>query len=110
MKIYKYISTIKAKDPKDKQPTHYLVAKEEQTTEKGEFVASLWAKEYTNKEGEVVRFLSGEMKASWTDHTDPSKSREGFVIIKERDLNELLKLTGEQDVEVAPQEDDNIPF
>ena len=58
MKIYRLISTIKAKDPKEKQPTHYLVAKQDQTTEKGEVVASLWAKEYKNSDGESVKVLS----------------------------------------------------
>ena len=90
MKIYRFVSTIKAKDPKDKQPTHYLVAKQDQTTEKGEFVASLWAKEYKNKDGESVKFLSGQMKETWTDHTDKSKSRKGYVIVEEDELNKLL--------------------
>lgn len=112
MKIYKFISTIKAKDPQGNRPTHYLSAKENQGDKEGELVASLWAKEYM-KDGVPVKFLSGEMKSQWTDHTDPSKSREGFVIVKERDLNELLKLLGEQDVEVEdsePHPGDNIPF
>lgn len=110
MKIYKYISTVKAKEPKGKSPTHYLAAKENMNDPKGEIVASLWSKEFT-KDGQTSRFLSGEMKSQWTDHTDPSKSREGYVIIRERDLNELMKLAGEQDVDV---EDDippsDIPF
>jgi hypothetical protein len=113
MKIYRFISTIKAKETTGKQPTHYLVAKPEQTTEKGEFVASLWAKSYKNKDGEEVRFLSGEMKAQWTDHNDQSKSREGFVIVNERELNKLLAQTGVEAEEVLPEEEitpEDIPF
>lgn len=109
MIIYKYISTIKAKDPKDKQPTHYLVAKSEQTEKEGVFVASLWSKEYKNKEGSVVKFLSGEMKSEWTDHTDTSKNRKGYVIVEEAELNKLLngsKLPPET-LENAPQDDLN---
>lgn len=112
MKILRYISTVKAKDVTGNKPTHYLKARENQGDKDGELVASLWAKEYM-KDGVPVKFLSGEMKSQWTDHTDPSKSREGFVIVKERDLNELLKLLGEQDVEVEdsePHPGDNIPF
>jgi hypothetical protein len=104
MKIYKYIATVKAKEGKEKMPTHYLKAKENATDKEGEFVASLWAKEWKSPEGQIVKFLSGEMKSQWTDHTDPSKSREGYVIVKERDLNELIKLAGEQDAEVPPDE------
>ena len=111
MKIYRYISTLKAKEPKEKMPTHYLVAKENQGDEKSEFVASLWSKQY-EKDGVKKNFLSGEMKSTYTDHTDSSKSREGYVIVKEKDLNELLKLAGEQDK--APEDDvideSNIPF
>ena len=109
MKIYRYISTIKAKESKDKQPSHYLVAKEQQTTEKGEFVAALWAKSYKNKSGEEVRFLSGEMKAQWTDHTDPSKNRKGFVIVEENELNKLLREVGEpaEEADIPPED---VPF
>lgn len=112
MKTYRYIATTKAKDPQGNKPTHYLKAKEHQGDKESEFVASLWSKEFKSPDGEVSRFLSGEMKAQYTDHTDSSKNREGFVIVKERDLNELLKLVGEQDGEVAdePHEGDGIPF
>jgi len=107
MKIYRYISTIKAKDAEGKKPTHYLVAKEEQTTEKGEFVASLWAKTYKNKDGVEVKFLSGEMKAQWTDHTDPSKSRKGYVIVEEAELNKLLREVGDtsEEADIPPEDD-----
>ena len=112
MKIYKYIATVKARDPKGKMPTHYLSAKENQGDKEGVLVASLWSKEYV-KDGATVRFLAGEMKSQYTDHTDPSKSRDGYVVIKESDLNELMKLLGEQDVaieESEPHPGDNIPF
>ncbi len=91
MKIYKYISTVKAKDPQGKKPTHYIKAKVNMgdPDNEGEFVASLWAKEYT-RDGVTNKFLSGEMKSQYTDHTDPSKSRKGFVIVEEAELNKLL--------------------
>jgi len=108
MKIYKYIATIKAKDPQGNKPTHYLKAKENQGDKEGELVASLWAKEWKNLEGQVVKFLSGEMKSQWTDHTDPSKNRTGYVIIEEKELNRLLKLerdvNGYEESPVEPQE------
>jgi hypothetical protein len=111
IKIYRYIATVKAKDPQGNKPTHYLKAKENQGDKEGEFVASLWTKEFKNQNGEVSRFLSGEMKSQWTDHTDSSKNREGFVIIKERDLNELLKLVKTEKVEEVPEDDGSgIPF
>jgi len=117
MKIYKYIATVKAKPGTEKSPTHYLKAKENATDKDGEFVASMWAKEWKSPQGEIVKFLSGEMKAQWTDHTDPSKSRKGFVIIEESELNRLLKLekevNGVEDTSVEPEnalQADEIPF
>lgn len=103
MKILRYIATTKAKDPQGNKPTHYLKARENQGDKESEFVASLWAKEFKNQDGTVSKFLSGEMKSSWTDHSDPSKNREGYVIIKESDLNELMKLRGEQGVDTPPE-------
>lgn len=109
MKIYRNISTIKAKDPKGKMPTHYLSAKENQGDQNGELVASLWARS-GEKNGVKYNFLSGEMKRQWTDHTDPSKSRDGYVIIKEKDLNELLKLVGQDNGEEIVDDGSGIPF
>lgn len=103
MKIYRIISTTKAKDAQGNKPTHYLKAKENQGDQSSEFVASLWAKEFKNQDGTISKFLSGEMKAQWTDHTDPSKSRKGYVIVEEAELNKLLKETGE------PTEEPDIP-
>ena len=59
MKIYKYISTTKAKDPSGNKPTHYLKAKVNAGDQTSEFIASLWAKEFTNQDGTVSKFLSG---------------------------------------------------
>lgn len=95
MKIYRNISTVKAKDAQGKKPTHYLKASVDQNDKAPEFVASLWAKEWKTDEGTTVKFLSGQMKEQWTDHTDPTKSRKGFVIVEEADLNRLLKLERE---------------
>lgn len=91
MKIYKYISTVKAKDPQGNKPTHYIKAKVNtgDPDSEGEFVASLWTREYT-RDGITSKFLSGEMKSQWTDHNDPTKSRKGFVIVEEAELNKLL--------------------
>lgn len=107
MKIYRYISTVKAKDQEGKKPTHYLKATVEKTDKEGELVASFWSKEWKSPEGEVKKFLSGEMKSQWTDHTDPKKSRKGYVIVEEAELNKLLngaKLPPET-LDSAPQED-----
>jgi hypothetical protein len=119
MKIYRTIATLKAKEVVGNRPTHFLVAKENQGDQKGEFVASLWAKESNGS-----KFLSGEMKAQYTDHTDSSKSRKGFVIVEEAELNKLvneLKTLKSSDVNVRtpegveyPEEEDineeDIPF
>jgi len=112
MKIYKYIATTKAKDPQGQRPTHYLKAKENSGDKEGEFVASLWAKEFNNTDGTVSKFLAGEMKSQWTDHNDSSKNREGYVIVKESDLNELMKLLGEQDTDTptTPKTDQDNEF
>lgn len=102
MKIYRTIATVKAKEVVGNRPTHYLVAKENQTDQKGEFVASLWAKEVNGS-----KFLSGEMKAQFTDHTDPSKSRKGYVIVEEVELDRLLRLERDingTDTPETPQE------
>lgn len=108
MKIYRYILTSKAKDIQGNKPTHYLKAFEKQSDQTGEFVASLWTKESKNREGNgTYKFLSGEMKAQWTDHIDPSKSRKGFVIVEESELNKLLKLAN---VSAEPVEDEEPPF
>lgn len=87
IKIYKTISTVKAKEPKDNQPTHYLVAKENKESEQKEFVASLWAKS-GEKDGVKYNFLSGEMSKKF----DGEKPREGFVIVKVSELEKVLKL------------------
>ena len=104
MQIYRYLVTSKAKDPQGQRPTHYLKAFENKGDQTGEFVASLWAKEGKDRDGNgTYKFLSGEMKAQYTDHTDSSKSREGFVIVKEADLNRLLRLEREVSGEDAPE-------
>jgi len=91
-------------------PTHYIKAKENQGDQEGEFVASLWARTW-EKDGVKKNWLSGEMKSTYTDHTDTSKSREGYVIVKEKDLNELLKLTKQEEtVEDDVIDESNIPF
>lgn len=112
MKIYRYVSTTKAKDASGNKPTHYLKAKENQGDKDGEYVASLWTKEF-EKDGEKIKFLSGEMKAQYTDHTDTSKSRKGFVVVEEAELNRLLKLEAEIngiDAPTKPQNDPGEPF
>lgn len=116
MKIYKYIATTKAKDAQGNKPTHYLKAKLNQGDKESEFVASLWSKEFKNQDGTVSKFLSGEMKAQYTDHTDPKKSRKGYVIVEEVELNRLLILEQEvngTDTPVEPQKaqgEEEIPF
>lgn len=112
IKIYRSITTVKAKDPQGKQPTHYLKAKVNPGDPESEFVASLWARE-VERDGVVSKFLSGEMKAQYTDHTDPTKSRKGFVIVEEAELNKLLNayktFVGDKEVSVATPEGVDYP-
>jgi len=116
MKIYKFIETVKAKAVSGNLPTHYLKAKENQTDKDGELVASLWAKTWENPETKVKsNWLSGQMKNEYKDHTDPSKSREGFVVVKEKELKELIaenkSLKGEaSDDEIPTPSTSDIPF
>ena len=109
LKIYKFISTVKAKDPKDKQATHYLSAKENQGDQNGELVASLWSKSM-EKDGVKKAWLSGEMKAQYTDHTDSSKTRKGYVIVEEEELKQLLKKIPSETLEEDTMIQDNDPF
>lgn len=110
MKIYKYLITSKAKNPQGNKPTHYLKASENKNDQTAEFVASLWAKEGKDRDGNgTYKFLSGEMKAQYTDHTDPSKSRQGFVIVEEAELNRLLKLEREVNGEEALESPETAP-
>lgn len=90
MKIYRFISTVRAKDPQGNKPTHYLSARENQGDQNGELVASLWSKTI-EKDGVKKSWLSGEMKGEYKDHTEPTKSRKGYVIVEEAELNELIK-------------------
>lgn len=87
IKIYKTISTVKAKEPKENQPTHYLVAKENKDSQDKEFVASLWAKSGETN-GVKYNFLSGEMSKKF----EGEKPREGFVIVKVSELERVIKL------------------
>lgn len=109
MKIYKFISTVKAKDPKDKQPTHYLSAKQNQGDQNGELVASLWSNSM-EKDGVKKAWLSGEMKSQYTDHTDSSKTRKGYVIVEEEELKQLLKKIPSETLEEDKIIEDNSPF
>jgi len=109
MKIYKFISTVKAKDPQGNKPTHYLSAKENQGDQNGELVASLWSKSM-EKDGVKKAWLSGEMKAQYTDHTDTSKTRKGYVIVEEEELRQLLKQIPQEKVDEDEVIQDNNPF
>lgn len=102
MKIYRHVLTSKAKDPQGNKPTHYLKAFENKGDQTGEFVASLWSKVGKSQDGEAYKFLSGEMKSQYTDHTDHSKDRKGYVIVEEAELNRLLKLESEVNGTDAP--------
>jgi len=106
MKIYKFISTVKAKDPQGNKPTHYLSAKENQGDQNGELVASLWSKSM-EKDGVKKAWLSGEMKAQYTD---TSKTRKGYVIVEEEELRQLLKQIPQEKVDEDEVIQDNNPF
>mgnify|MGYP003591187212 FL=1 len=79
---YKFISTINKKEVTGSQPTHYLKATKGKDDKEGVFVASLWARSYEN-DGVTKRFLSGQMSDAFND-------KPGFVIVNEKDLDNLI--------------------
>ncbi len=106
---YKNFSIFKGKgdntDPKT--PSHNVSMK---VGESYAIVGAMWT-----KENQYGKFLSGKLQDAWVDHTNNSKTRKGFVIVAEDELNALIKelksLKGE--VENVPELDvinDNIPF
>lgn len=109
MKIYKYIATTKAKDITGNKPSHFLKAKANQGDQESVFVASLWTKEFKNEDG-VSKFLSGEMKSEYVDHTDPKKSRKGYVIVEEAELNKLLRQLENKEDEPKSDDDQELEF
>lgn len=73
---------------KDNQPDRRVVAK---VGEEWVEVAVGWVKK--NEKGD--QYLTCQMTKTWVDHTDRTKSRDGFVIVSERELSELMKLAGQ---------------
>jgi len=98
LKIYKNISTIKAKDPQGSKPTHYLKATTSKEDRDGVLVASLWAKS-GEKDGVKYNFLSGEMSTQYQD-------RPGFVIVNEQDLNSLITALREYKAKLGEVDED----
>ncbi len=116
IKIYRTISTVKAKEVSGNKPTHYLRAGTSKDDKEGELVASLWSKEYNGS-----KFLSGEMKKKWIDQDGNFPPREGYVIVKETDLSNLIQVLreykiklGEADTAIEEEMEsaniDDIPF
>ena len=97
IKIYKNISTIRAKEVSGNKPTHYLKAQTSREDE-GVLVASLWAKS-GEKDGVKYNFLSGEMSTQYQD-------RPGYVIVNEQDLNGLITALREYKAKLGEAEDD----
>ena len=98
IKIYKNISTIKAKEVSGSKPTHYLKAQLSREDKDGVLVASLWAKS-GEKDGVKYNFLSGEMSTQYQD-------RPGYVIVSETDLNGLITALREYKAKLGEVDDD----
>ena len=98
LKIYKNISTVKAKEVSGSKPTHYLKATTSREDKEGVLVSSLWAKS-GDKDGVRYNFLSGEMSTKYQD-------RQGYVIVNEEDLNNLLTALREYKAKLGEAEDD----
>lgn len=98
IKIYKNISTIKAKEVSGSKPTHYLKAQLSREDKDGVLVASLWAKS-GEKDGVKYNFLSGEMSTQYQD-------RPGYVIVSETDLNGLITALREYKAKLGEVDED----
>lgn len=105
IKQYKFISTIKAKNPVGNKPTHYLKATINKDDKEGELVASLWAKS-GEKDGVKYNFLSGVMKDKFVDQDGNIPPREGYVIVSESELNGLLTALREMKAKLGEPTDD----
>lgn len=61
-----------------------------------------------------VKALNIKLGDNWTDHTDPSKSRDGWVMIKEKDLKALEGMMNTSTPEPEPMSEttgtDDFPF
>jgi hypothetical protein len=101
IKQYKEIATLQKKDVKEGQPSHYLKAKVNKDDKEGVIVASLWSKSYDNN-GVTKRFLSGLM-------SEPYQDRDGYVIVSQKDLNNLIKVCQEMKKQLGETPDDNYP-
>ena len=105
LKIYKSISTIKAKEATGNKPTHYLKAQINKDDKEGVLVASLWAKS-GEKDGVKYNFLSGVMKDKFVDQDGNIPPREGYVIVSESELNGLLTALREMKAKLGEPADD----
>lgn len=105
LKIYKSISTIKAKDAQGNKPTHYLKAQINKDDKDGVLVASLWAKS-GEKDGVKYNFLSGVMKDKFIDQDGKTPPRDGYVIVSETDLNGLITALREYKAKLGEPADD----
>lgn len=103
MKTFKNFSIFRSKpSDNEKAPTHRISSKD------GEVfldVGACWTKDTAKGD----KFLSCSLNNIYVDHTDKTMSRDGFVIVLEKDLNKLLNeiklLKGEALEEDIPEED-----
>lgn len=108
IKKYKNFSIFKSKpNDNEKAPTHRMSMKNE-GSEIFLDIGACWTKE--TKAGD--RFLSAKLSDIYVDHTDKIKSRRGYVIVDEQELekmeNEIKIARGESLIEDIPEEDRGI--
>lgn len=85
IKRFTNYSITKNKFKKDeKQPDYKMSIKDGDTFLEA---SAIWLKDA--KDGS--KFFSGMMQKVWRDHTDETKTRDGFVIVSENELNKLEK-------------------
>jgi len=106
IQTYKNFSVFKAKPNENtKLPTHVLSMK---IGEEFINIGGAWTKEAT-----TGKFLSCKLADAWVNSNDNTKSRKGFVIVAEEDLQELLKLTEDHtaiDPETGKDLNQDAPF
>lgn len=108
IKKYKNFSIFKNKqNDNEKAPTHRMSMKNEESDIFLD-IGGCWTK--TTKGGD--KFLSAKLSDIFVDHTDKLKSRKGYVIVDEQELekmeNEIKIARGETLMEDIPEEDRSI--
>lgn len=83
---YKHFNVFKLNDDSNanpKMPSHRIACRLVEGG-KGETIGKCWT-----KDGKYGKYLSGSLNDVYIDHSDSSKSREAFCVVKESDLDYL---------------------